>query len=210
MRVVAGSARGRPLRAPKRAPTRPTADRVKEALFSMIESLLAWGRPQAEIGAPDLWRGLRVADLYAGSGALGIEALSRGAAAATFLEASADAVGAIGQNLRLTGLAALGEVVVGDVRRTLAGLVGPIDLAILDPPYADESAIEVAGAIAAASWLAGDAILVFEHSRRLAAPDKLDTLVRQRDRRYGDTVLTIYARGAYDRAGASALEEVDV
>jgi 16S rRNA (guanine966-N2)-methyltransferase len=209
LRVIAGSARGRPLRAPKKAPTRPTSDRVKEALFSMIESLLAWGWPEAEIGSPELWRTLRIVDVYAGSGALGIEALSRGAAGATFLEASADAVGAIRENLRLTGLAALGEVRTGDVRRTLASVVGPIDLAVMDPPYADQSAAEVAGAVADADWLADDAILVFEHSRRLAAPDKLGTLERQRDRRYGDTVLTIYARGAYDRAGANALEEVD-
>jgi 16S rRNA (guanine966-N2)-methyltransferase len=176
----------------------------------MVESLLAWGRPEAEIGSPGLWRGLRVADVYAGSGALGIEALSRGAAGAAFLEASADALDAIRQNLRLTGLAPLGDVVAGDIRRTLAVLVGPIDLAVLDPPYADESSVDVAGSIAAAGWLADDAILVLEHSRRLAAPDKLDTLRRQRDRRYGDTVLTIYARGAYDREGASALGEVDV
>src|SRR4051812_49719215 len=125
MRVIAGSARGRPLRAPKKAPTRPTSDRVKEALFSMIESLLAWGRPEAEIGSAELWRGLRVADVYAGSGALGIEALSRGADAAVFLEASADAVAAIRANLGLTGLAARAEVRGGDVARTLPGLSGP-------------------------------------------------------------------------------------
>ncbi|HEY3107786.1 MAG TPA: RsmD family RNA methyltransferase [Chloroflexota bacterium] len=205
MRVIAGSARGRPLRAPKKAPTRPTSDRVKEALFSMIESLLAWGRPEVEIGSAELWRGLRVADVYAGSGALGIEALSRGAAGALFLEASADAVAAIRENLRLTGTAALGDVRGGDVRRTLPTLAGPIDLAVMDPPYADRSAVEVAGSIAAAAWLADDALLVLEHSRRLAAPDKLGTLKRQRDRRYGDTVVTIYARGAYDRAAANAL-----
>jgi 16S rRNA (guanine966-N2)-methyltransferase len=209
VRVIAGSARGRPLRAPRKAPTRPTSDRVKEALFSMIESLLAWGRPEAEIGSPEIWAGLRAADVYAGSGALGIEALSRGAASALFLEASADAVGAIRENLLLTDLTSRGEVRPGDVRRTLATLAGPVDLALMDPPYADEASVEVAGSIATAAWLAGDAILVFEHSRRLAVPDKLGTLKRQRDRRYGDTVLTIYARGAYDRAEANAQDEVD-
>jgi len=208
VRVIAGSARGRPLRAPKKAPTRPTSDRVKEALFSMVESLLAWGRPEAEIGSADLWRGLRVADVYAGSGALGIEALSRGAAGALFLEGSADAVGAIRENLRLTGLAALGEVRGGDVGRTLPALPGPIDLAVMDPPYADRAALEVAEAIAGAPWLATDALLVLEHSRRLAVPDKLGTLKRQRERRYGDTIVTIYGRGAYDRAAANALNEV--
>jgi len=209
VRVIAGSARGRPLRAPKRAPTRPTSDRVKEALFSIVESLLAWGRPEAEIGSEEVWQGLRVADVYAGSGALGVEALSRGAAGAVFLEASADAVGAIRENLRLTGLAGRAEVRGGDVRRTLAGLAGPVALVLMDPPYADAGGLEVAAAIAAATWLADDALLVLEHSRRLAVPDKLGTLKRQRDRRYGDTVLTIYARGTYDRAGANALDEVD-
>jgi 16S rRNA (guanine966-N2)-methyltransferase len=209
MRVIAGSARGRPLRAPRKAPTRPTSDRVKEALFSMVESLLAWGRPAAEIGSEELWQGLRVADLYAGSGALGIEALSRGAAGAVFLEASADAVGAIRENLRLTGTAERGQVRAGDVRRALPTLAGPIDLALMDPPYADQTALEVAGLVADAPWLAADGLLVLEHTRRLAVPGKLGTLMRQRDRRYGDTVLTIYARGAFDRAGANALNEVD-
>src|SRR2546428_13045502 len=125
MRVIAGSARGRPLRAPRKAPTRPTSDRVKEALFSMIESLLAWGRPEVEIGSAELWRGLRVADVYAGSGALGIEALSRGAAGAVFLEASVDAVAAIRENPRPTGTAGLGDPRGGGGRRALPAPAGP-------------------------------------------------------------------------------------
>src|SRR5215218_652296 len=126
MRVIAGSAGGRPLRAPKKAPIRPTSDRVKESLFSMLESLLAWGRPEAEVGGEEVWSGLRVADLYAGSGALGIEALSRGARTATFLEASADAVAVIRENLRATATAERGQTRSGDVGRTLATLVGPV------------------------------------------------------------------------------------
>jgi 16S rRNA (guanine966-N2)-methyltransferase len=97
----------------------------------------------------------------------------------------------------------------GDVRRALPTLAGPIDLALMDPPYADQTALEVAGLVADAPWLAADGLLVLEHTRRLAVPGKLGTLMRQRDRRYGDTVLTIYARGAFDRAGANALNEVD-
>ena len=199
MRVIAGRARGRPLRAPKKGETRPTADRVKESLFSMIESLLAHGR-DAEIGSEELWAGLRVLDAYAGSGALGIEALSRGAATVTFVDASVDAAEAIRANLRVTGFAQAGSVVAADVSRSLGRVVGPVDLVLMDPPYSDPAILEVGEAIAAADWLASDAILVLEHARRLAVPDKLGNLQRQRDRRYGETVLTIFGRGAFSRA----------
>jgi 16S rRNA (guanine966-N2)-methyltransferase len=209
MRVIAGSAGGRPLRAPKTAPTRPTSDRVKESLFSMLESLLAWGRPEAEVGGEEVWSGLRVADLYAGSGALGIEALSRGAAAATFVEASPDAVATIRLNLRLTGFERVADVRAGDARRVLPTIRGPVDVVLIDPPYADADALSIAGEVAASPWLAPDAVLIVEHHRRLAAPGKLGTLLLQRERRYGETVLTIYARGAFDRAKGETVEEAD-
>lgn len=209
MRVISGSARGRLLRAPKSGTTRPTADRVKEALFSMVESLLLNGRPEADVGTPALWHGLRVLDLYAGSGALGIEALSRGAAHATFVEGDRAAVSAIEANLAATGLAPRAAVRLGDAATLVARLVDPVDLVFMDPPYADVAAVAVAERVADASWVALDTILCLEHSGRLAAPDKLGTLRRQRERRYGETVLTLYARGAYLRPEARDGQGVD-
>ena len=202
MRVIGGAVRGRPLRAPKNAETRPTAARVKEALFSMLESLLLNGRPDADVGTEELWEGLRVLDLYAGSGALGIEALSRGAASATFVEKDRAALAAIAANLAATALDGGATVRAGDVDSLLGGRLETVDLVLLDPPYADARALEVAERAAGAAWLALDAILSLEHSGRLAAPDKLGTLHRQRERRYGETVLTLYARGAYVRSAA--------
>jgi len=207
MRVIAGSARARPLRAPKSASVRPTADRVKEALFSTIEALLLFGRPEAEIGSEELWDGLRVLDLYAGSGALGVEALSRGAAHATFVERDATAVATIRANLAATGLADRATVRAGDATRLVHGALPEADLVLMDPPYADPRAWDVAVAIAEAAWLARDSLVVIEHSGRSSTPAKLGTLEQQRERRYGQTVLTLYARGVYDRAGAHDVQE---
>jgi len=201
MRVIAGAVRGRLLRLPKNAPTRPTSDRIKETLFSMLESLLVRGRPGREIGTEELWDGLRVLDLYAGSGGLGIEALSRGAARATFVETDATAVKAIQANLVATGLIDRALVRAGDVKSAVGTLPGPIDLVLMDPPYADAQALAILDRIAAASWLAPDAILTLEHGATLRPPSKAGNLRLQRDRRHGGTMLTLYARGDFDREG---------
>jgi 16S rRNA (guanine966-N2)-methyltransferase len=209
MRVVGGVAGGRRLSVPRGATLRPTADRTKEALFSMIESLLLFGRPEADVGTPELWSGLLVADLYAGSGALGIEALSRGAAAATFFEREGAALSAIAANLRLTELADRATVVPGDVARTLDRLPDGVGLVLLDPPYADPAVLETLGRVAASPALADDAVVALEHGQRLAPPGTLEALALQRSRRHGDTVLTLYARGRYDRRAARGQAEVD-
>ena len=201
MRVVAGTAGGHPLKAPRGGATRPTADRNKEALFSMIEALLARAM-EVEMGTPELWRGIRVLDLYAGSGALGIEALSRGAEHATFVEAQPAAAAVIRENLRATGLVDRATIRLREVARVFDGLRDPVQLVLMDPPYADPAALSVLQRVAAASWLAADALIAFEHAPRLACPDKLGTLTRQRERRHGDTMLTLYARGRLKREDA--------
>ena len=126
MRIIAGRWRGRPITAPEGAATRPTADRVREALFSMLASRL---------GSFD---GLRVADLFAGSGALGLEALSRGAAHCVFVEKDRRAVEAIRANI-----AALGAEAEVQARGAEHAAFGPVDLAFLDPPYGSGLASEV-------------------------------------------------------------------
>jgi 16S rRNA (guanine966-N2)-methyltransferase len=184
MRVVAGTYRGRRLQAPRGRATRPTADRVREALFSLLGPV----------------EGLAALDLFAGSGALGIEALSRGAAASTFVDSSAAAVEAVRANLaRLPGpdsedhLPA--EVVRADWRRFLRGAAAKgrtWDLVFCDPPY--RLAHRLAGDLEAAlrPVLAPRARIVCESSAR--QPLRLD-LPSVTERRYGDSLIVVFASG---------------
>lgn len=176
MRVIAGAAKGHRLDAPPGRGTRPTSDRVREALFSSLQLRLP---------------GARVLDLFAGSGALGIEALSRGAASATFVERSRAAHRTLIANLERTGLSDDAAVILGEARAELRkGLPGaPFDLALLDPPYAMES-LELEEALdLLAGSLRGDALIVLEGSRHGPAPRWPERLEAGRTRRYGDTVL---------------------
>jgi len=138
VRIVAGKWRGRPIAAPAGQATRPTSDRTREALFSMLASRLG------------SFEGLAVADLFAGSGALGLEALSRGAARCTFVETDRGAIEAIRRNLAAFGAAA--EVLA--VPAAKARLAGPLDLAFLDPPYGSGLAPAALAALplAAGGW----------------------------------------------------------
>ena len=176
MRVIAGRLGGRRLAAPRGLATRPTSDRVREALFSALGDV----------------RGARVLDLYAGTGALGIEALSRGATQATFVESARAALAALRENLAALGLEASARVVAQPVARAVPGLSGPFDLVFADPPYA--AIAEVSAAIAAlAPVLEGEARVVVEHASRDEAP-ALAGLTARPSRAYGDTSVTIYDR----------------
>jgi len=182
-RVIAGSARGVRLRAPGEG-TRPLADRVKQTLFAILE--------------PDL-DGARVLDLFAGSGAGGIEALSRGAASATFVEKDQGAAAVIEANLRATGLAGPAATIVRwDVMRWLGepNADEAFDLVIVDPPYAET---EVLGRVLALlgrpdAPLASGARVVAKHFWRDRPPDRIGLLASERDRRFGETALTFYRR----------------
>jgi 16S rRNA (guanine966-N2)-methyltransferase len=173
-RIVAGTAGGRQLAVPKRG-TRPTSDRVREALFSAVEAAL------------DL-DGARVLDLYAGSGALGLEALSRGAATAVLVESDASAVAVLRKNIAAIGLP--GAVArPGRVAAVLAEPPGePFDLVLADPPYALDPNPDLV-ALAANGWLAPGSLVILERARRSAPPDWPPPLVPARVRRYGDTEL---------------------
>ena len=176
MRVVAGDLGGRRLHAPAGGSTRPTADKVREALFSIIGDV----------------SGLRVLDLYAGSGALGIEALSRGAADATFVDRAGPAMGAIRRNLE--ELALEGQVHRRDVERFLRSATAepPFDLVFCDPPY--DSATDAAEMLAERlpPVLTESALTVTESDKRapLVLPFQL-----LRERGYGDTRLAVYFGG---------------
>jgi 16S rRNA (guanine966-N2)-methyltransferase len=175
MRVIAGTLRGRRLRAPGGEGTRPTADRVREALFSMLgEAVL-----QA-----------RVLDLFAGSGALGIEALSRGASRVTFVDRAPTAIAAVRANLADLGLRA-------EVRRSEAlAFVGAAiraghqyDLVFVDPPYAQAASLGQQLSTTLPGLLAPGARVVAESDRRAPLGLGLPVL---RERRYGDTLITIH------------------
>ena len=183
-RVIAGSARGVRLRAPGPG-TRPFADRVKQTLFAILE--------------PDL-PGARVLDLFAGSGAGGIEALSRGAASAVFVEKDPDAASVIKANLRATSLAGPdAQVVRADAlawlgRGPFSG--PPFDIVIVDPPYAETDVLTRALAALGSpdAPLAPGARVVAKHFWRDRPPDRIGLLASERDRRFGETALTFYRR----------------
>jgi 16S rRNA (guanine966-N2)-methyltransferase len=182
-RVIAGSAKGIRLAAPGEG-TRPLTDRVKQTLFGILE--------------PDL-DGAHVLDLFAGSGAAGIEALSRGAAAATFVERDPKAAGVIEANLRRTDLTGAATVVRATAERFLARPAGgPFDLVFLDPPYDDRAALLAALERLGASDapLTEDARVVAKHFWRDAPPATAGLLASERERRFGETALTFYRRVA--------------
>jgi 16S rRNA (guanine966-N2)-methyltransferase len=173
MRVIAGSARGVPLSAPRGEKTRPITDRVKETLFGILGDRV-----------PDS----RVLDLYAGSGAIGIEALSRGAASVDFVERDRPALAALRQNLERTRLVTNARVHEADVERYLAVPAGgPWDIITLDPPY--EVRAMVAPLRALLPHLAPGASVVLKHHWR-TEPAELDGLTVVRQRRFGETMLT--------------------
>ncbi|MDP9422682.1 MAG: 16S rRNA (guanine(966)-N(2))-methyltransferase RsmD [Pseudomonadota bacterium] len=151
MRIIAGEWRGRKLMAPPGLATRPTADRTRETLFSMLASRLG------------NFDGLRVADLYAGSGALGLEALSRGAAQATFVEADGAAIKAIEANAG--GLGAKDRIALRAISAAALPASNPYDLVFADPPYAPGSGTAVAEAVAKAGWLAPGGWMAVETQR---------------------------------------------
>lgn len=179
MRVTAGVHRSRRLAAPKGTTTRPTSDRVREALFSILGARLHF---------PDAV----VLDLYAGTGALGLEALSRGAASATFVESDRAALAALRENVTALGEDRRATVLPMRIERAVERLRGPYDLVLCDPPYAQVlEAARALESIVAGSKLGRAAMVVVEHASRDPAPTIAGLGLVER-RVYGDTALGIY------------------
>jgi len=178
-RIVAGTLGGRRIAAPAGRDTRPTSDRVREALFSTLDSL-------TELA------GCRFLDLYAGSGAAGLEAASRGARSVLLVESDARAARAIAGNIAALDLASICQLRTGKVASVLAGGTDePYDVAFADPPYGLAGA-EVTATLAALveyGWLAGAAVVVVERSSRDPEPAWPPGLVSDRGRRYGESTL---------------------
>lgn len=170
---------GRRLKAPAGRGTRPTAERVREAVFSIL------GPP------PD---GALVLDMFAGAGALGLEALSRGARRAVFVDSSRAAVKVLRDNIASLGVREATEVHPTDALRALARLRGPFDWVFIDPPYATDLASSALAALGASELVADDGVVVVEHDRRNAPEPEHGSLVRHDCRRYGDTEVSFYQR----------------
>jgi 16S rRNA (guanine966-N2)-methyltransferase len=197
MRITGGEFRSRGLRAPRGQGTRPTSDRVREALFSILSSLR-------------VVQGARVLDLYGGTGALALEALSRGADEATIVERAREALDAIRHNVRSLSIEGRTRVIAGDVRDALLRLQGPFDLVLVDPPWALVDTGEVSRVLdelARTALLSPQAVLVLEHSSRTSSPAAFSGgLLHFDTRRYGDTSLSFYRR-TDSSAGADPAEK---
>jgi 16S rRNA (guanine966-N2)-methyltransferase len=181
MRIVAGKFRGARIEAPKGLATRPTSDRVRQALFNVLEH----GAPRFE------FEGARVLDLFAGSGALGFEALSRGARYCLFIEEWTEARAAIRRNVEALALTGVTKIWRRDATRLGdAGAVAPFDLVFLDPPYARGLGEQALAAATGGGWLGQEAIVVLEDRADVAIP--LPPPFQALDARaYGDTQIVI-------------------
>jgi 16S rRNA (guanine966-N2)-methyltransferase len=189
LRIIAGSLRGRCL-APVKGRIRPTADRVREAIFNILGEAV----PEA-----------RVLDLFAGTGALGIEALSRGAKSAVFVEENPVALKVLRRNLEALDLearAAVLPVLVLTALKKLAAQGPQFDLVFMDPPYGAEAGASTLAALATGPSLLPQAWVVVEHGRRETLPESLGTLALRDLRLYGDTQVAFYRGATYqDRQG---------
>jgi 16S rRNA (guanine(966)-N(2))-methyltransferase RsmD len=182
MRIVAGRYGGRRLVAPRGSSTRPTGERVREALFAVLGHEVA---------------GARVLDLYAGTGALGLEALSRGAGAVVFVESAGPALDAIRSNVATLGAGEQTTLVAGAAERLLGRLeaLGPFDLVIADPPWARiDDAVALLATLTARGLSVRDATFVLEHSS--ADAPKVPGLAIRWQRNYGDTGVSIFEQAA--------------
>ncbi|RYG79265.1 16S rRNA (guanine(966)-N(2))-methyltransferase RsmD [bacterium] len=199
MRITGGALRSRRLVAPAGTSTRPTSDRVREALFSILAGYVPM-------------RGARVLDLYAGTGALGFEAISRGADHVYLVDSAPDAVRAIRANADALGVAGSVTVVPSPVARAFTGALGaarPFDVVLVDPPYADVASGAVAKALGAAGLrdrVDPKGVVALEHASRGDAPtlsgfDAVDV------RRYGDTAISFFVLASAPQGEASGAQE---
>ena len=179
MRVIAGSARGIVLKTPEGQKTRPTTDRVKEAMFSIIHFDLP---------------GARVLDLFGGTGQLGIEAISRGAESSTFVDQAEPACRLIRENLKRSGFENAGKVVRGDYMEYLRRCREQYDIILLDPPYAEVFLENALKCITEIDILRSGGIIVAERPLGKELPWEFEGYTRSRDYKYGQILLTLYRK----------------
>lgn len=179
MRIIAGQYKGRRLGAVKNAPVRPTADKTREAVFSILGGLV---------------EDALVLDLFAGTGALGLESLSRGAAKAVFVDSNRESIALLRQNIKLLGAENTATVLLRDVLRpgSLSGLEGPFDLVFADPPYKADALSRTLKNIAESACLANGATVVAEHSALTDPPSPPSNLVLSDRRKYGKSLVSFF------------------
>lgn len=177
MRVIAGAFRGRRLKAPDWEGLRPTSDRLRETLFNILA-------PRIE--------GARLLDGYAGTGAVGIEALSRGAAHVTFVEQDRRAAALIAANLQALGVINRHAIIRAGFAGAAQQLSERFQVIFLDPPYGTAHLSDALSA--AAPLVTGDTLLIVEHATRDAAPETVSALVKTRELKQGDSALAFYQR----------------
>ena len=180
MRIIAGEYRGRRLKSPPDYSIRPTSDKVKEAVFSMI--------------LPFFTDRTVVMDVFAGSGNLGLEALSRGAKKAYFSDASHESLKLVRENISICKAQDKSVVFAADFRSAIARVSEKVDVYFLDPPYADGYILPAIDAIADSGKLADGGLIVCEHDKREILPEEYGRFETLRSRHYGKTGVTIYRR----------------
>lgn len=178
MRVITGSARGRRLRTLEGLEVRPTTDKVKEAIFSKI---------QFEI------EGRKILDLFAGSGQMGIEALSRGAAKAVFVDSSRDSAEVVRENLKTTNLAEKSVCLLSDYKAYLSGKPDVFDVVFLDPPYNKGLAADALECLS--DYVSASGVVVCETAFDEQLPDKAGGLIKGKSSKYGKIAVTLYRKG---------------
>ncbi|OGO33163.1 MAG: 16S rRNA (guanine(966)-N(2))-methyltransferase RsmD [Chloroflexi bacterium RBG_16_56_11] len=182
MRVITGTAKGRRLKFPEGTKTRPATDLVRGAIFSMLENLTEdWSE---------------VLDLFSGSGALGIEALSRGAGHVDFVEREPKCCAVIKENLEKTGLSGQARVYCRDVAGALSFLNKEYNIVLMDPPYADTSIGSVISQVASSKLVGNRSIVVVTHSSRLPLAPEYPPLRQVKEHRHGDSCISIYRKEA--------------
>jgi 16S rRNA (guanine(966)-N(2))-methyltransferase RsmD len=191
VRIIAGTLKGRRLVTPRGPVTRPTADQVRIALLDTLAPYLP---------------GARVLDLFAGAGGVGLEALSRGAAHATFVERDARAVAALRQNVTALGVSDVARVVRAEVGRALSALAragARFDVVFLDPPYDGGALAPALATLGAGDVTSPAAVVIAQHPTKRPPPATVGRLRAFRTRRFGETTLTFFRAGGYDRTSPS-------
>jgi 16S rRNA (guanine(966)-N(2))-methyltransferase RsmD len=190
MRITGGIGRGRKLKVPAGETVRPTSDKVKQALFNILGERV---------------HGAAFLDLFAGAGGVGIEALSRGAELAVFVDGSRESLDAVKHNIELAGFGESAEAVLSKAEPFLQRRAGSFDIVFLDPPYKMEL-LPLLQLIAASALLKPDAVVIAEHFKKQSSPERAGELERYREAVYGDTVLSFYSVRSQE-TGARMQEE---
>ena len=178
MRIITGEFKGRRLLTPKSYDVRPTTDKVKEAIFDMLYQYI-----KADFVC---------LDLFAGTGNLGLEAISRGAKTCYFSDSSRESIKLIKENIKICGAEEYSVILSGDYRQNLERIHDKVDIILIDPPYASDFYLDALSEISKADILNKDGCIVCEHSDRDELPDEFAGFTKVKDKRYGSIGVTIY------------------